>query len=126
MAHQRWVLLTFVVGAVLLGMVVQAAVVSGFAQFAIPDNRLLGLVATSTALSLGVGAVAFFVSIRNRKWVSFVDETVDETLKVRWPRREEAIRGSTTVVMTTLFTALVLATYDILWKNLADLVLFTG
>jgi len=107
-------------------MVVQAAVVSGFAQFAIPDNRLLGLVATSTALSLGVGAVAFFVSIRNRKWVSFVDETVDETLKVRWPRREEAIRGSTTVVMTTLFTALVLATYDILWKNLADLVLFTG
>jgi preprotein translocase SecE subunit len=44
---------------------------------------------------------------------------------VTWPSREETVRASTTVVLTTLFMASLLAVYDFTWKNLADLFLFT-
>jgi hypothetical protein len=33
--------------------------------------------------------------------------------------------ATTTVIATTLFVAALLAFYDLIWKNVADLVLFT-
>ena len=63
--------------------------------------------------------------MRSRKTIAFTDEVVGELYKVTWPTKDETIRASTTVIMTTLFIAAVLAAYDLVWKNLADLVLFT-
>lgn len=125
MSHQRYVLLAFITGAILIGLTVQAACVSAFAQFAWPDNRILGVLSTSSALALGAGLLTFVALIRNRKALSFTDEIVSELTKVTWPSREETVRASTTVVLTTLFTAGLLAVYDFIWKNLADLLLFT-
>ncbi len=125
MSNQRYVLLSFIAFAIMAGLVVQSASVSAMAQFAFPDNRIGGLVNTSTALSLVVGALSFGVLIRNRRALGFVSEVVGELQQVTWPSRDEAVRGSTTVILTTIFTASLLAVYDFIWKNLADLVLFT-
>jgi preprotein translocase SecE subunit len=126
LANRRYVLLTFIVAAILVGLTVQAASVSGFAELAYPDNRLLGLLNTSTALALASGAVSFGVMIRTKKAITFTDEVVGELNQVIWPTRDETVRASTTVVLTTLFTAGLLAFYDLIWKNLADIILFTG
>lgn len=125
MSNQRYVLLSFICFAILAGMVVQSASVSAMAQFAFPDNRIGGLVNTSTALSLVVGVLTFAILIRNRTALGFTSEVVGELEQVTWPSRDEAVRGSTTVILTTIFTATLLAVYDFIWKNLADLVLFT-
>lgn len=125
MNHQRYVLLSFTLGAILMGLVVQSATVSAFAQFAFPDSRLLGLLNTTTVIALASGLVTFVIMIRNRKAIQFTDEVVGELMQVSWPTRDETVRASTTVVLTTLFTAAVLAGYDLIWKNLADLILFT-
>ena len=125
MRHQRYVLLAFISAAILMGLVVQAACVSGMAQFAYPDNRVFGLLNVSSLLALASGAATFIYCIRNRGWIRFTDEVVGELLQVTWPTRDETVRASTTVVLTTIFTAAVLAFYDLIWKNLADLVLFT-
>lgn len=126
MTHQRFVLLSFIVGAALTGMALRSAAVSLFAQFAWQDALVLDLMSTSTAMALGGAALTFVALIRNTRAIQFTDETVGELLKVTWPTRDETVRASTTVVITTLFTAALLAAYDFLWKNLADLVLFTG
>lgn len=125
MNHQRYVLLSFTLGAILMGLVVQSATVSAFAQFALPDSRLAGLLNTTTVIALASGIVTFVALIRNRRAIQFTDEVVGELSQVTWPTRDETVRASTTVVLTTLFTAAVLAAYDLIWKNLADLVLFT-
>lgn len=125
MSKQRYVLLVFVITAIGVGLTVQAAVVSAFAQFAYPDNRLLGVVSTSSALSLGTGALSFVALLRNRAALTFTGEVVTELLRVTWPSREEAVRAATTVVLTALFVAAMLAVFDFTWKNLADLILFT-
>ena len=126
MRHQRFVVLSFIATAVLVGVSAQAALVSGFGQFAVPDTRVLGLVNLSTVLSVGLSALTFMVLIRNEQAVQFTDEVVEELSKVTWPTRDETVRASTTVVVTTLFTAAVLGGYDYLWKQVADLVLFTA
>jgi len=124
MLHQRWVILSFIVLAVLAGMVAQSASVSGFAQFAVPDSRF-GPITLSTLLALVAGAVTLTALLRTEKSVQFADEVVDELAKTTWPTREETIRASTTVVVTTVMVAILLGFYDFVWKNLADLVLLT-
>ena len=125
MRFQRYVLLSFVCFAGMIGWAVQAACVSAFAQFAILDQPILEIISSSTMLGIGACLATFFGMIRSRKAIEFCDETVGELYKVTWPTKDETIRASTTVIMTTLFIAAVLAAYDLVWKNLADLVLFT-
>lgn len=125
MSKQRYVLLVFLLCAVTIGATVQAGLVSGFAQFAVPDNRLLGLVSTSGLLALLAGGTTFAVLLRNRAANSFTGEVVGELVRVTWPTRDEAVRAATTVVLTAILTASMMAVFDFTWKNLADLVLFT-
>jgi len=124
--NQRFVLLAFTAGALLLGLVVQAACVSGFAQFAVPDNRVAGLLNTTTVIAMASGVVFFVWMIRNKGIIQYTDECIGELRQVIWPTRDEAVRASTTVVLTTLFTAAVLAIYDVIWKTLADMILYTS
>ena len=126
MSKQRYVLLAFIVGSILVGMTLQAATVSAFAQFAWPDNRIMGLVNTSTSISVVGAALTFFILIRTKRALNFSSEVVGELIRVTWPSRDETVRASTTVILTTLFTAALLAIYDFTWKQLADLFLFTG
>lgn len=126
MRHPNWVLLSFVIGAILVGLLVQSAAISGMAQFSYPDNRIGGLLQTSSALGIGAFALSIIVLFRYKRALMFTDEVVGELKQVTWPTRDETLRASTTVVLTTFFTAALLAAYDFLWKNLADYFLFTN
>lgn len=125
MVQQRYVVLSFVIAAILTGMAVQSALVSGFSQFNVSDDRLFGLVSTSSLIALVSGAGAFVAMIRNPEWVKFTDEVIIELAKVTWPTRDETVRATTTVIFTTIFVAALLGFYDLIWKNVADVFLFT-
>jgi preprotein translocase subunit SecE len=126
MSQQRFVILTFVIGAILFGMVVQSALSAAMLQFSVTDDRLLGgLVSTSALLGILGGAAGFVVALRNKEAVKFTDEVIGELRKVTWPSREETVRATTTVVLTTIFVAALLGLYDLMWKRVADLFLFT-
>jgi len=123
LSNQRYVLLAFVLFAIASGMVVQSAMMDVFAQFSMPDNRIAGLLNTSSAVAILAGGICFAVLLRNRTALGFASEVVGELEQVTWPTRDETVKGSTTVVLTTIFTAGLLAVYDFIWKNLANLVL---
>lgn len=125
MTNQRYVLLSLIVGAILIALTVYAACVSAFAQFGIADFRILGLVNLSMASAVAVAAISFIVVIRQENVLQFMTEVVSETLQVTWPGRDETIRASATVVLVTLFVAALLAGYDLVFKNLADIILFS-
>jgi preprotein translocase subunit SecE len=125
MSQQRFVILAFVVTAILSGVVVQSAIVSSVDFFGWTDSRLLGLVNASVVASVAAGFAVFFGLLRNQQAVKFTDEVIGELRKVTWPSREETISATTTVILTTLFVAVLIGFYDLLWKNVADLVLFT-
>ena len=108
-----------------MGVTVDAATSSMVAQFALQNTRVFGLMSVTSLVAI-VGAVGSFAYlIRSRRSLVFTDEIMQELAKVTWPNREETLRASTTVVVTTLLVAGLLGVYDFFWKNLADLILFT-
>ena len=125
MTHYRYVMLSFVAGAILVGMTVQAASVSAFAQYSVPDTPILGLVNLTTLLAVLGTVITFGILIRNKKVMAYTDEVVHELSRVTWPTKDETTRATTIVVFTTLFVAALLGAYDYLWKNVADIFLFT-
>lgn len=125
MKRQRYVVMVFLVAGGLAALVAQAAVVSLFAQLAMPDNRIAGVLATSTVAGLLAGVATTLGLLRTRSAVKFTDEVVGELAKVTWPTRSESQSATTTVIATTLFVAGLLAVYDLVWKSLADWILFT-
>lgn len=125
MQHQRYVILVFVATGILAGVITDSACVALFERFAVADTRLLGLLNLSTLISLFVGIATFFGMLRSPVAVTYFDECIDELYKVTWPTREEAIRAATTVVVTTLMIAALVGGYDFLWKNVANVFLYT-
>jgi preprotein translocase SecE subunit len=125
MSGQRFVIGFFIISAILVGMVVQAAAVSAFAQFSYPDSRIGGLVSTSTVMAVLAAFVSFGAFIRNADAMKFTTEVVNEVSQVTWPTKDETVRASTTVVFTTFFVAALLSVYDFIWANVADIFLFT-
>lgn len=126
MNHQRYVILVFSVGALLAGLFVYEAVGSVLLMAALPDDVWLGgLVSTTTLAAVLAGVVSFFVMIRNQRAVQFTGEVVAELAKVTWPTREETVRASTTVVLAAIGIALLMGVFDLFWKTVADLVLYT-
>lgn len=125
MKYPNWVLLVLAVGAILLGLLVQSGTVTGMEHFGYQDNTLAGVIKTSSAIGVGTFVLSALILMRTRQALLFTDEVVSELMQVTWPTRDETVRASTTVVLTTFFTAAVIAIYDYFWKNLADLFLFT-
>lgn len=127
MRHLPWVILSVAVAAILTIMVVSSAVHSAFAFFGVADLRIFGSpLALSSLIAVLVGGGGFLFVIRSRRYMTFIDEVVGELAKVSWPTREETVRASITVVATTVFTASLMAGYDLIWKNVADYFLFSA
>lgn len=126
MSPDRLVLLSFALGAVLTGAVLQSGASAAFLQLGAEDTRFIGgLLNTSTAIALLGTVGTFFGLARNARATKFVHEVVAELLRVTWPSREETLEATTTVIFTSLFVSLVIGFYDLFWKNVADFFLFT-
>lgn len=127
MTQQRLVIFSFVVGAILFGWAVQAASNSGIEYYGAAGYRVFGgLVDLSVLLGVLGGAGGFLFAVRNRQWVRFVGEVVSELLKVTWPSRDETVSATSTVIFTTFFVAGVIAVFDLVWKNIAVVFLFSA
>jgi preprotein translocase SecE subunit len=124
MNNYRYVMFVVVLGALAAGAVVDAGAVSAFAQFAVPDTKVAGLVPVTTLMSVAAAGLTFGGLIRSKRALQFVDEVVHELARVTWPSREETTRSTTVVISTALFVASLLAVYDFVWKKLADVILF--
>lgn len=124
MYYYRYVVLVMSILAIFVGAAIKSGSVAAFAQMGIADTVQFGVASTTGLLSLVGGSVAFAVLVRTRSALSFADEVFAEVMRVTWPTRDEAVRAATTVVATTMFVALVISVYDLVWKKLADLVLF--
>ena len=126
MKKDNWVLLAVAVAAIMFGVLVEAAVASGMEQFDYTNGRMLGDLVHKSTLAGVVGLVlSGVVMATNARILGFVSEVVNELMQVAWPTRDDTIRASTTVILTTLVTAAVLAAYDFLWHGLANTFIFT-
>ncbi|MGB0638748.1 MAG: preprotein translocase subunit SecE [Myxococcota bacterium] len=124
MRNQRYILIGFLGTAAFLGFALRGLAVPLLARLEIVDPQI-GFISGTGLLGLAIGVITFLVMNRHPVVYSFTDESITELRKVVWPGKDETIRSTTVVIVTTLFIALTLAMYDFVWARVTSTFLFT-
>lgn len=124
MSNQRYILLSLMVIAVVVGVTTSSIAEDVLARVDSGDPLVAGIAASGWA-GLATVVVTFMALIRTKRVYIFADEVVTELRRVTWPTREETVRSSSVVVVFTVVLAGVLAIYDYLWVTITRAVLFS-
>ena len=90
------------------------------------DSLVGGVIALSSLIAIGLGAVCFFGLLKWRTAVDFTNECVIELVKVTWPDREETTNSSMVVIVASLIFAGSLALFDYVWSQVTEIFLFSA
>ena len=126
MDNQKYIILSFLGAAVLLGTSVRGLVVPLLATMELGDPRLFGFVDASALGGILLGVGTFFGLNRNRAAVLFTDEVVSELRKVVWPDKQETVRSTIVVVSFTVIVAGALGLYDYIWAGITREFIFSA
>ena len=126
MRNQKYIVMSFLSAAALVGFTVRGLAVPLLAQLEAGDPQIVGLVNATSLVGIIMGVLTFLILNRHPLVVKFTNEVITELRKVTWPSREETIRSTTVVIGTTLFVALMLAIYDYAWAEITSVLLFTS
>ena len=125
MGNQKYILLAFLVAAVLLGFSVQGLSQPLLVMLELGDPRIFGVVNASSFGGVLVAGATFLVLNRHAQVYRFTDECVSELRKVTWPTKADTVRSTLVVLGCTAVIALSLAIYDFAWARITNVFLFT-
>jgi preprotein translocase SecE subunit len=124
MKNSKQIIFIMLVISWLLAVSVRGLLVPILARFEIGDPLLFGFNATSIGAII-LGTASFLVLNRHPKVVGFTDEVIVELNKVTWPEKDETVHNTFVVIGLTLFIAVALASYDYVWAEVTQMVLFS-
>ena len=124
MKNSKQIVFIMLTGAWLLAVSIRGLIVPILARFEIGDPQFFGLNATTIG-AIVLGTVSFLILNRHPKVVSFTDEVISELQKVTWPEKDETVHSTVVVIGLTLFIAAALASYDYVWAEVTQMVLFS-
>lgn len=126
MDNQKYIYLTFLGAAVLLGTSVRGLVVPLLASMEVGDPRFFGFIDASAVGGICIAVATFFILLRNRPACVFTDEVVAELRKVVWPDKQETVRSTLVVVSFTVIVAGALGLYDYIWAGITREFIFSA
>lgn len=126
MDNMKYIYLTFLGAAVLLGASIRGLVVPFLASMEIGDPRLGGFIDASAVGGIVIGVATFFILTRNRPSYIFTDEVIAELRKVVWPDKQETVRSTLVVVSFTVIVAGALGLYDYIWAGITREFIFSA
>ena len=124
MNNQRYILLSLMVIAAVIGVPSSSIAGDVLARVDSGDPVFIGL-AASAWIGVATTVMLFAGLLRTPRVYVFTDEVVTELRRVTWPTQEETVRSSTVVVVFTVILAAVLAVYDYVWVTITRAVLFS-
>ena len=125
MLNQKYIVMTFLGAAVLIGMSVQGLAVPLLVMLDMGDPLLFGFIHATLVAGLASGVATFLILNRHPKAYAFTDETVVEFRKVKWPGKSETVRSTVVVLLFSIVVAGALAFYDVIWARVTNAFLFT-
>jgi len=117
MGPNKYIQLTFAVGALLLSFLIFKTGDWIWSYFAKPNE----LVMQGVALMCGVlgGVMAY----RSERVFATASDVTKELEKVTWPSRKETYYATIVVIVTVLIATLILSFFDFIWAFLAGKIL---
>jgi preprotein translocase SecE subunit len=124
-ANQKYIVMTFLGAAVLIGMSVRGLAIPLLAMVDMGDPLLFGLMNATLVAGLLAGVATFMILNRHPKAFGFTSETVDEFRKVKYPGKSETVRSTVVVLLFSIIVAGALAFYDVIWARVTNAFLFS-
>jgi preprotein translocase SecE subunit len=124
--NARYITLSFIGVAFSVGILARSAAVDVLLHLGKADSLVGGVIALSSLIAIGLGAVCFFGLLKWRTAVDFTNECVIELVKVTWPDREETTNSSMVVIVASLIFAGSLALFDYVWSQVTEIFLFSA
>lgn len=115
--YQKWVNLSYLALAVLLGYVVFSVggKVAGTYDL---EARVRDIDLILRGVSVAVAALLFVILYRNDEANQFMNEVMVELSRVTWPTHKETTSATTVVIIMVLVSGLALGLLDYVWTTL--------
>src|SRR6266516_4558573 len=114
MGPNKFVHLTFAIGAILAAFLLSRVGDWVWSFFNKPNDLVINLFAIAVA---GVAGVAIY---RNERVFSSVVDVTRELEKVSWPTRKETSAATVVVLVTVIISAVILSGFDAIWAFFAN------
>lgn len=125
MEYQRQTIATLSAGSLAAGVLVWQASVAIMAFAAVSDVVVGGFANASSLGAVAVAVITFFGLMRAERVRSFVDAVWVQLYAAHWPGREETANNTLVVVGATVFFSALLSVYDLIWRRVTDLFLYS-
>jgi len=120
--HQKWVNLSYLTLAALVGYVIYALSFKVVGSYDL-ETRVRHVDLFVRGLAIAVGAVLFFVLNRNKNANQFMNEVVVELSRVTWPTQKETTSATLVVIVMVMISGLILGLLDYFWTALLKWIL---
>jgi preprotein translocase subunit SecE len=110
MGPNKFVHLTFALGALLAAFVLSRTVDWAWSYFAKPNDLVIN------GFAILIAGAAAVVAYRSERVYSSVIEVTRELEKVTWPTRKETSAATIVVIVTVLIAATILSMFDAIWS----------
>jgi preprotein translocase subunit SecE len=120
--YQKWVNLSYLAVAILLGYVVFAFGAKFIGAYDL-ESRVHNVELILRGISVLAGAVLFLVLYMNEQANQFMNEVMVELSRVTWPTQRETMSATVVVLIMVVISGVVLGMLDYLWTTLLKWVL---
>lgn len=120
--YQKWVNLSYLVVAALLGYIVFSVGLKLIGVYDL-EARVRNAELIIRGLSVAAATILFIFLYRNENANQFMNEVMVELSRVTWPTQKETTSGTVVVVIMVIFSGLFLGFLDYIWTNLLKWVL---
>lgn len=115
------VALFFLLAGMLVSLVVHLALAQAFGALRVTDSPILGdrfplSALLGSVIGLGAGAICFTAA----RTKTLIGEVLDELNKVNWPAFGETRVNTMVVIVTSVVTALILGSFDMVFLQLSQ------
>lgn len=120
--HQKWVNLSYLAAAVLLGYIVFSASGKLIGAYDL-EARIRNIDLILRGLSVATGAILFIVLYKNEAVNQFMHEVVVELSRVAWPTPKDTRSATGIVIIMVLISGMILGLLDYFWVQLLKWIL---
>jgi preprotein translocase subunit SecE len=107
---RKWTHVLFAVGGIVLAWLLDKSGEWAWSYFGKPNSFAVG---TGAVL---VAGLATLIAWKNEQVFGLAQEVTTELKKVTWPTRKETVSSTIVVIVTTIFSALLLGMFDGVWS----------
>lgn len=120
--HQKWVNLSYLLAAVLLGYIVFSAAGKVVAAYDL-ETRVRNVEFILRGISIAAGALLFIGLYRNEQTNQFMNEVVVELSRVVWPTQKDTTSATFIVIVMVVISGVILGLLDLVWIRLMKWIL---